>query len=423
MCLVGPPGVGKTSIAKSIARALNRKFYKISLGGVRDEAEIRGHRKTYVGSMPGRIIQGLKKVGVTNPVFLLDEVDKTGEDYKGDPSNALLEVLDPEQNKYFSDNFIEEPYDLSNVLFIATANYYNNIPHPLLDRMEIIELSSYTEIEKLKIAQRHLVKKAIQESGLNADNVNFTDSAITKIIQGYTREAGVRELYRQIGSICRFLAVETVKDPINVYKEITPEIVEIILKKPLFDFSSKEKEDQIGVVTGLAYTQFGGDILPVEVNFFPGNREIIMTGNLGKVMTESAQIALDFVKANADRYGIDKKLFEEKTLHIHFPEGAVPKDGPSAGVTITTGLISALTFTKVHSDIGMTGEISLRGLVMPIGGLREKSIAAHRAGLKKIVIPFENSRDLDEVPDIVKSEMEIVFAKTIDDVLFHALVR
>ncbi len=423
ICFAGPPGVGKTSLGKSIARALNRKFVKVSLGGMRDEAEIRGHRKTYLGAMPGRIIQGMKKVGVINPVFLLDEIDKLGADYKGDPSNALLEVLDPEQNKFFSDNFIEEPYDLSNVLFIATANYLENIPEPLRDRLEIIELNSYTEIEKLHIAKEHLIKKAIGDSGLQINKVEFSDEAIYHIIRYYTREAGVRQLGRQLGTICRKIAVQTLKEKRKTKKIITIKKVKEYLGKEKFDYTKKEDDAQIGVVTGLAYTQFGGDILPVEVNYFEGKGNLMLTGNLGNVMKESATIALDYIRANAQKYGVEPDFFEKNVLHIHFPEGAIPKDGPSAGVTMTTAIISAIAKYPIRNDVAMTGEITLRGKVLPIGGLREKSIAAHRSGIKTICIPKDNMKDLDEIPSIVKEELTIVPCSTIDDVLKVAVIE
>lgn len=422
LCFVGPPGVGKTSLAQSIARALNRKFVKIALGGVHDEAEIRGHRRTYLGAMPGKIIQSLKKAGTINPVFLLDEIDKLSSDYKGDPSSALLEVLDPEQNKYFSDNYIEETFDLSEVLFIATANYLEHVPAPLRDRLEIIELSSYTEIEKLNIAKNHLVNKAVTNNGLTSKKIKFSDEAITHIIRYYTREAGVRNLERNLTALARKVAVKSIKDDSFKQEKITIKKVKEYLGKEKFDYTSKMKNDQVGVVTGLAWTQAGGDILPIEVTYFEGKGGLTITGSLGDVMKESATIALSYVRANAKKYNIDPSIFDKINLHIHCPDGATPKDGPSAGVTMTTAIISTLTNRKVRSNIGMTGEITLRGLVYPIGGLREKSIAANRSGLKKICIPIENVKDLDEVPDIVKEELEIIPCKTIDDVLYQALV-
>lgn len=421
ICFSGPPGVGKTSLAKSIARALGRKFIKASLGGVRDEAEIRGHRRTYVGAMPGRIIQGMKKSGVTNPVFLLDEIDKLGADYKGDPSNALLEVLDPEQNKFFSDHFIEEPYDLSNVMFIATANYLEEIPAPLRDRLEIIELPSYTEIEKLEIAKAHLVKKAINENGLTDKQIKFNDEAIMFLIRYYTREAGVRQLERLMGTIARKTAVKILKSKRKSVFAITEEIIKEFIGREKYDYGHKEKKDQVGVVMGLAYTQFGGDILPVEVSYFEGKGEVKLTGNLGKVMTESASIALSYMQANATKLGIDKDMFTKNSIHIHFPEGAIPKDGPSAGVTMTTALISAFTGRPARSDIAMTGEITLRGQVLPIGGLREKSLAAHRSGIKQIFIPKDNVKDLEDIPDIVKKDLTITPVETIDEIIATVL--
>lgn len=422
LCFVGPPGVGKTSLAQSIARALNRNFVKIALGGVHDEAEIRGHRRTYLGAMPGKIIQSLKKAGTVNPVFLLDEIDKLSSDYKGDPSSALLEVLDPEQNKYFSDNYIEETYDLSEVLFIATANYLEHVPAPLRDRLEIIELSSYTEVEKLNIAKNHLVTKAIVNNGLTSRKIKFSDEAITHIIRYYTREAGVRNLERNLTALARKVAVKSIKDNSFKSEKITIKKVKEYLGKEKFDYTSKIKNDQIGVVTGLAWTQAGGDILPIEVTYFEGKGGLTITGSLGDVMKESANIALSYVRANAKKYNIDPNIFDKINLHIHCPDGATPKDGPSAGVTMTTAIISTLTNKKVKSNVGMTGEITLRGLVYPIGGLREKSIAANRSGLKKICIPIENVKDLDEVPDVVKEELEIIPCTTIDDVLNQALV-
>lgn len=405
--LVGPPGVGKTSLAKSISEAMGREFVKVALGGVRDEAEIRGHRKTYVGAMPGRIIQGMKKVGVTNPVFLLDEIDKMASDYKGDPASAMLEVLDPEQNSKFSDHYLEEEYDLSNVVFIATANYPDNIPEALYDRMEIIELSSYTEIEKLKIAEEYLVPKVLKEHEVDPKKLIFTKESLNEIIKYYTREAGVRQLERWIASITRKYIVKLLNNEVETLK-VTPEVVGELLKKRIFEHTEKEKELQVGVVTGLAYTQFGGDILPIEVTHFPGKGGLILTGKLGDVMKESATIAYDFVKSNYKAFGIPKEVFNENDIHIHVPEGAVPKDGPSAGITITSAIVSALTNKPVPKDVGMTGEITLRGLVFPIGGLREKSISAHRSGLTKILIPWKNQKDITDIPEEVRKELTIV---------------
>lgn len=422
LCLVGPPGVGKTSLAKSIARALDRKFVKMSLGGVRDEAEIRGHRRTYLGALPGRIIQGMKKAGVVNPVFLIDEIDKMGADYKGDPSDALLEVLDPEQNALFSDHYLEEAYDLSKVMFVATANYLENIPAPLQDRLEIIELPSYTEIDKLTIAKEHLIPKQLKMNGLKKTQFHIKDEEILYLIRHYTREAGVRQLERVIGSLCR----KTVLSILNDGKKsvtVSKKWINEKLGKEMFEYGSKEKKDQIGVVTGLAYTSFGGDVLSIEVNSFEGKGNLVLTGKLGDVMKESAEIALDYVKAHAAEFGIDPKYFEKHDIHIHVPEGAVPKDGPSAGVTLTTALVSALSNTPVHANLAMTGEVTLRGNVLPIGGLREKSLAAHRVGIQKILIPKKNVRDLDEVPQAVKDTITFVPVETMSQVLKEALVR
>ena len=415
LCFYGPPGTGKTSLGKSIARALGRKFFKCSLGGISDEAEIRGHRRTYVGSLPGRIIQGMRKAGVSNPVFLLDEVDKLASSYKGDPASALLEVLDPEQNFMFNDNYVEEPYDLSDVLFICTANYLENIPGPLRDRLELIQLSSYTEIEKKHIAFEHLIKKQIALNGLKEDQVSFTESSIEYILHYYTREAGVRDLERKIASCLRKVAVAVVKDPSITHIEIDDKKVREYLGVEIFDYSKKEKEKQIGVITGLAYTEYGGDILPIEVTYFKGKGGLILTGKLGEVMKESATIALDFVKANAQKYNIDPQIFVDNDIHIHVPEGAVPKDGPSAGVAMTLAVISALSKTPVSPDFALTGEVTLRGYALPIGGLREKSLAAARSGIKTIIVPKENKKDVDELPKEVKDSLKILFMKNVDD--------
>lgn len=422
ICLVGPPGVGKTSLAKSVARALNRHFVKISLGGVRDEAEIRGHRRTYIGSMPGRIIQGMKKAQVLNPVFLIDEIDKMASDYKGDPASAMLEVLDPEQNNAFSDHYIEEPYDLSDVLFIATANYIENIPAALRDRLEIINLSSYTEIEKLEIAKKHLLPKQLEANGLKAQQFSISDDLIMYLIRHYTREAGVRQLERVLGSLCRKSVLGILKDNKKTIK-ISKKKINEWLGHEYFEYGNKEKKDQIGVVTGLAYTSFGGDILPVEVNYFEGKGRLIVTGQLGDVMQESTKIALDYIKANASKYHIDPEFFEKHDIHIHVPEGAVPKDGPSAGVTLTTALVSAITKVPVRSDLAMTGEVTLRGNVLPIGGLKEKSLAAHRSGIDTIVFPKGNIKDLDEVPETVKEAINFIPVERVDQVIKEAFVK
>ena len=422
ICLVGPPGVGKTSLAKSIARSLDRKFVKMSLGGVRDEAEIRGHRRTYLGSLPGRVIQGMKKAGVINPVFLIDELDKMGADYKGDPSDALLEVLDPEQNQFFSDHYLEEPYDLSKGMFIATANYLEGIPAPLQDRLEIIELPSYTEIDKVQIATDHLIPKQLAANGLKASQFHLKEKEILYMIRHYTREAGVRQLERLIGSLCR----KTVLAILNDNKRsvtVSEKLIKEWLGKEIFEYGTKEKKNQIGVVTGLAYTSFGGDVLSVEVNHFEGKGRLILTGKLGDVMKESAEIAMDYVKAHAREFNIDPEFFEKHDIHIHVPEGAVPKDGPSAGVTLTTALVSALSNIPVYSDLAMTGEVTLRGNVLPIGGLREKSLAANRAGISRIVIPKANLRDLEDIPDAVKENIKFLPVETMSQVLKEALVR
>lgn len=423
LCFYGPPGCGKTSLGKSIARALGRKFFKASLGGISDEAEIRGHRRTYVGSMPGRIISGMKRVGVTNPVFLLDEVDKLASSYKGDPASALLEVLDPEQNFAFNDNYLEEPYDLSNVLFICTANYLENIPAPLRDRLELIEVSSYTEFEKVKIAQGFLFKKQRELNGLKASQIAIKEEAYHFIIQKYTREAGVRELERKIASLMRKAVVELLSNKELKKITITNEVVKKYLGAPLFDNTKKENNPQVGVVTGLAYTQFGGEILPIEVNYFPGKGNLVLTGKLGDVMKESASIAFDYVRSNANKYKIDSKLFADNDIHIHVPEGAVPKDGPSAGVALTTAIISCFANVPVDNNVAMTGEVTLRGHALPIGGLREKSLAALRSGISTIIVPNENKKDVDELPKEVKDSLKIVYMKSVDDALKVALIK
>ena len=421
ICLVGPPGVGKTSLAKSVARALDRKFVKISLGGVRDEAEIRGHRRTYLGSMPGRIIQGMKRAQVLNPVFLIDEIDKMASDYKSDPSSAMLEVLDPEQNSMFSDHYLEEPYDLSDVLFICTANYRENIPPALLDRLEIIELSSYTEYEKMMIAKNHLLNKQMNLNGLKEKQMVLEDDVIVYLIRHYTREAGVRQLERLIGTCCRKTVLEILKEKKKSVK-VTKKLINKWLGHEMFEYGTKEKKNQIGVVTGLAYTSFGGDILPVEVNYFEGKGNLVVTGQLGDVMVESTKIALDYIKANAKKFGIPIEFFDKHDIHIHVPEGAVPKDGPSAGVTLTTALVSALTNRAVKKDLAMTGEVTLRGNVLPIGGLKEKSLAAHRSGIKTIIIPKGNLKDLDDVPDTVKNDVTYIPVEKVDQVIQEALL-
>ncbi len=422
LCLVGPPGVGKTSLATSIARAIDRKFVKVSLGGVHDESEIRGHRRTYLGSMPGRIIQGMKKAGVINPVFLIDEIDKMASDYKGDPSSAMLEVLDPEQNKLFSDHYLEEPYDLSQVMFIATANYLESIPEALKDRLEIIQLDSYTELEKVEICKRHLVPKQMKNNGLVKGQFKLSDAVILYLIRYYTREAGVRQLERLVATLCRKTVLSIAKGEIEKMSITKKQVVKWIGKEK-FEYGSKEKKDQVGVVTGLAYTSFGGDVLPVEVTTFDGKGNLIVTGQLGDVMKESTSIALGYVKSNAMKYQIDPKFFEKHDIHIHVPEGAVPKDGPSAGVTLTTALVSVLTSTPAKADLAMTGEVTLRGNVLPIGGLREKSMAAHRCGISTVVIPKMNVKDLDDLPQTVKDSIQFIPVETVDQVIDQALVR
>jgi len=421
LCLVGPPGVGKTSLARSVATSLNKKFVKQSLGGVKDESEIRGHRRTYIGALPGRILQGMRRAGVINPVFLLDEVDKLSSDFRGDPSSALLEVLDSEQNKYFSDHYLEEPYDLSKVFFIATANYLENIPLALRDRMEIVQLSSYTEYEKFEIAKRHLIDKQLEIHGLSKSDFELTDEALWAVIRDYTKEAGVRELERFIGTLIRKAIKTILLDKVDKVT-IDADNIEKWLGKPKYVYNKIDDIDQIGVATGLAYTQYGGDTLPVEVTYYKGQGRLVLTGKLGDVMKESAQAALSYVKANATKFAIDSTLFDENDVHVHVPEGAVPKDGPSAGVTIATAIISAFSHRLVNHKIGMTGEITLRGRVLPIGGLREKAIAAHRSGLGKILIPQENMKDIDEIPESVRKDLEIVSVLMIDDVIHHALL-
>ena len=422
LCLVGPPGVGKTSLARSIARSIDRKFVKMSLGGVRDEAEIRGHRRTYLGALPGRIIQGMKKSGVINPVFLIDEIDKMGADYKGDPSDAMLEVLDPEQNTFFSDHYLEESYDLSKVMFIATANYLENISAPLRDRLEIIELPSYTEIDKVTIAKEHLIPKQIRTNGLKATQFHLKDAELLYLIRHYTREAGVRQLERLISALCRKTVLAVLKDG-RKSVTITKKLINEWLGKEKFEYGAREKKDQIGCVTGLAYTEFGGDVLQIEVNTFAGKGRLVITGQLGDVMKESAEIALDYVRSHGDEFKIAPEWFESHDIHIHVPEGAVPKDGPSAGVTMTTAIVSALTGNPVRSDIAMTGEVTLRGNVLPIGGLREKSLAANRVGINTILIPKQNERDLDDVPKAVRDAITFKPMENVGQVLKEALVR
>lgn len=420
LCLVGPPGVGKTSLAKSIALALNRPFVKQSLGGIKDESEIRGHRRTYLGALPGRILEAMKKAKVVNPLFLLDEIDKLSSDYRGDPASAMLEVLDSEQNKYFSDHYLEEAYDLSKVFFIATANYLENIPPALRDRLEIVQLSSYTEYEKYEIAKRHLIEKQLNINGLSKCDFELSDEAIWKIIREYTMEAGVRELERIIGSLIR-KAIKAILE--GKEKKVIIDENNIVgwLGKPKYSFNKLDQIDQVGIVNGLAYTQFGGDTMPIEVTYYPGKGDLKLTGKLGDVMKESAVSALSYVRAHAKELNIDNNLFKENDLHINVPEGAVPKDGPSAGVALTLAIASVFTNRKVDHLIGMTGEITLRGRVLPIGGLREKAIAAHRSGLKTILIPKENLKDIEDIPTSVLDELNIIGVSRVDEVFKLAL--
>lgn len=416
LCLVGPPGVGKTSLALSIAKSINRRSTKISVGGIHDEAEIVGHRRTYIGANPGRIIQGIRKAGTTNPVFIIDEIDKMRKDIKGDPASSLLEVLDPEQNSRFSDHYIEEEFDLSKVMFIATANYVEQIPFELRDRLEIIELSSYTEYEKLDIARNHLIPKQLEEHGLTAISVQFDDDAILTLIRYYTKEAGVRELERVVASLLRKIVKVFLTDPTKASFQLDYSLIESFLGKPKYHYQQPELIGFPGVVNGLAYTQFGGDILPMEATYYKGNGDLILTGSLGDVMQESARIAFSYIKANAKKFGIDLKLLRENDIHLHFPEGAVNKEGPSAGIAITTTLISVLTGQIVDTAVAMTGEITLQGRVLAIGGLREKVIGAHRAGIKKIFLPVLNEKDLDDIPSEVRDTIEFIFVKNYKEV-------
>ena len=421
LCLVGPPGTGKTSIARSIARALNKKYVRISLGGVRDEAEIRGHRRTYVGAMPGRIATGMKQAGVKNPLMLLDEIDKVSSDYKGDTSSALLEVLDSEQNNRFQDHYVEIPMDLSEVLFIATANDVQTIPRPLLDRMELIEVSSYTENEKVHIAREHLISKQMEKNGLKEGQLTISPKALEDLIHSYTREAGVRQLERKIGEVCRKAAREILEKKKKSVK-LTENNLEKYLGKARYHYDMANETDEIGIVRGLAWTSVGGDTLQIEVNIMPGKCEISLTGQLGDVMKESARTGLSYIRSVSDRYGIDKAFFGEHDIHIHIPEGAVPKDGPSAGITMATAMLSAMTGIPVYAHVAMTGEITLRGRVLPIGGLKEKLLAAKNAGIRTVIVPEKNRRDVEEISAEIKKGLELVYAEQMEDVLkiaFH----
>jgi ATP-dependent Lon protease len=420
LCFVGPPGTGKTSLGRSVARALGRRFIRMSLGGMRDEAEVRGHRRTYIGAMPGRIIQGLKRVGTRNPVFMLDEIDKVGSDWRGDPSSALLEVLDPEQNRDFRDHYLDVPFDLSQVMFITTANMLSPIPAPLRDRMEILELDGYTEEEKVGIAQQYLLPRQIRENSLRPEEVSFSDDAMRGIIRDYTREAGVRNLERQIGTVCRKVATRVAEREGFAVRVERDDLVEY-LGKPRFYFEAAERTEIPGVATGLVWTPTGGDITFVEATRMKGNRRLTLTGKLGDVMKESAQAAVSYVRSKASELGIDDDVFSKSDIHIHVPAGAVPKDGPSAGVTIATSLVSLLTGRKVRADVAMTGEITLRGQVLPVGGIKQKVLAAARVGMDTVILPERNEPDLDEVPEEIRKQLHFVFAERVDDVLAAAL--
>ena len=422
LCLVGPPGVGKTSIARSIARATGREFIRMSLGGVRDEAEIRGHRRTYIGAIPGRVINGIKDAGTNNPLFLFDEVDKIGADFRGDPASALLEVLDPEQNNTFTDHFLEIPFDLSKVMFITTANSVDTIPEPLLDRMEVIEVPGYTEQEKVKIAQKYLIPKEIKANGLKKENIRISENALHDLVNYYTRESGVRNLERSIGSVCRKVARRVVTEKGRTYN-VTPRNLERYMGKHIFHYDVLEGENPIGVTTGMAWTRVGGDTLKIETSVVPGTGKLNLTGQLGDVMQESAKIGVSYVRSIASRYGIEEDFYKKYDMHIHVPEGAVPKDGPSAGVTMCTSVVSALTKTPVDREIAMTGEITLRGKVLPVGGIREKVLAAHRAGIRKILLPKENARDIDEIPQSVRRDLDFVLIEEVKEALENALVK
>lgn len=422
LCLVGPPGVGKTSIAKSVARAINRDFVRMSLGGVRDEAEIRGHRRTYIGAIPGRVISSIKDAGTNNPVFLFDEVDKIGADFKGDPASALLEVLDPEQNKDFMDHYLEIPFDLSKVMFITTANTIDTIPRPLLDRMEVIHVPGYTEEEKVNISEKYLIPKKVKEHGLKPADISISEATVRDLINYYTRESGVRNLEREIANLCRKVARKIVTNKERNYR-ITPKNLESYLGKKKYRYDIIQGENEIGVTTGLAWTVVGGDTLFIETTCIPGTGRLVLTGQLGEVMQESAKAGISYIRSIAGKLGVAEDFYKTQDLHIHIPEGATPKDGPSAGVTMCTAIISTLTNTPVKKDVAMTGEITLRGKVLPVGGIREKVLAAHRAGITKILLPADNERDIDDIPANIRKKLEFVLIKTVDDALEHALVK